>query len=455
MDNIIRLDSIIIKNVKNVKNGSIKITSKINQDGYVLGANIIGLYGQNGSGKTALIESIKILKAVIEGKTLAKDIKNIISIKEKQAEFEFQYYIHSKGTQLLVKHNFKIQKTEEDILRIIDEKLSYKNIPSIKGEKFKVLVEHSDVINPSNLKKFFNENEETRVEYQLLKGFAAKESRSFIFSSDFLNRIKTDTSFSKLYNLLTALKYYSQRNLVVIENKDAGVINADIFIPVSFQYQEGSTISYGKIGLSLNSPNEFKEKEFVMIKNIIDQLNIVLNKIIPDRVITLKSLGSQFNESGEKVYRFQLFSNNGEAEFPLKYESDGIKKIISILSSLIVVYNDPSYCLVIDELDAGIFEYLLGEVLEIISKFGKGQLIFTSHNLRPLEVLDKDSLIFTTTNRSNNYTRIPNIKPTNNIRSVYMRSVFLGSDGFEQLYKETDSYEIKKAFRKAKGGVNE
>ena len=32
--------------------------------------------------------------------------------------------------------------------------------------------------------------------------------------------------------------------------------------------------------------------------------------------------------------------------------------------------------MVVDELDAGIFEYLIGEILQIISESGKGQLIF-------------------------------------------------------------------------------
>ena len=32
------------------------------------------------------------------------------------------------------------------------------------------------------------------------------------------------------------------------------------------------------------------------------------------------------------------------------------------------MYNNPSVCVVIDELDAGVFEYLLGEILQIISE---------------------------------------------------------------------------------------
>jgi AAA15 family ATPase/GTPase len=118
------------------------------------------------------------------------------------------------------------------------------------------------------------------------------------------------------------------------------------------------------------------------------------------------------------------------------------------LSYLTIVYNNPNYCLVVDELDAGIFEYLLGEILEIISSSGKGQLIFTSHNLRPLEVLNKENLVFTTTDRENNYTKLNKIKANNNIRNIYMKNVMLGSDHEEELYHETDSYEIKKAFKR-------
>lgn len=58
---------------------------------------------------------------------------------------------------------------------------------------------------------------------------------------------------------------------------------------------------------------------------------------------------------------------------------------MSILQLLIVVYNHPSVTVAVDELDGGVFEYLLGELLNIISEKGKGQLIFTSHNLRPLD----------------------------------------------------------------------
>lgn len=99
-------------------------------------------------------------------------------------------------------------------------------------------------------------------------------------------------------------------------------------------------------------------------------------------------------------------------------------------------------------MDAGIFEYLLGELLEILEQKGKGQLIFTSHNLRPLEVLDKYNLIFTTTNIDNRYIKLKNVKTNNNLRDIYYRDLILdGQD--EIIYDRTNSAKIARAFRKA------
>lgn len=73
---------------------------------------------------------------------------------------------------------------------------------------------------------------------------------------------------------------------------------------------------------------------------------------------------------------------------------------------------------------AGVFEYLLGELIKVIAASGKGQLIFTSHNLRVLEVLDNKRIVFTTTDENNRYKRMPHYKATNNLRAMYIRSLW-------------------------------
>ena len=112
------------------------------------------------------------------------------------------------------------------------------------------------------------------------------------------------------------------------------------------------------------------------------------------------------------------------------------------------MYNKPSITIAIDELDSGIFEYLLGELLRILSEKGKGQLIFTSHNLRPLETLDRGFIAFTTTNPGNRYIRLTNIKENNNLRDFYFRDIVLGEQR-EEVYNATNNAEIALAFREA------
>lgn len=61
-------------------------------------------------------------------------------------------------------------------------------------------------------------------------------------------------------------------------------------------------------------------------------------------------------------------------ELPLRDESDGVRKIISVLSLIIAVFNEQSVTVAIDEFDAGIFEYLLGEILQSMEESEKDSL---------------------------------------------------------------------------------
>ena len=115
-----------------------------------------------------------------------------------------------------------------------------------------------------------------------------------------------------------------------------------------------------------------------------------------------------------------------------------------------IIYKDNEIIdtVAIDELDAGIFEYLLGELLQIFAESGKGQLIFTSHNLRPLEVLDKKFICFTTTNPDNRYIHMKNVGASNNLRNLYFREIQMNEQD-EEIYKATKKHKIIAALRKA------
>ena len=143
-----------------------------------------------------------------------------------------------------------------------------------------------------------------------------------------------------------------------------------------------------------------------------------------------------------------LVCSRGDLEMPLRDESDGVRKIISVLSLIIAAFNHQSVTVAIDEFDAGIFEYLLGEILQSMEESGRGQFIFTSHNLRPLEVISKNFLCFTTTNPHNRYVRLKNTGGYDNLRDSYFRELVIGEQD-EELYRSTKRFKIVAALRKA------
>lgn len=242
----------------------------------------------------------------------------------------------------------------------------------------------------------------------------------------------------------------------MIENTHYGLLalNLDAF-PVNVDWPDRMKPDITGIMLKLTDINIVPKEIFSYVENTIKQINIVMKTLVPDIRIEIYNAFEKLMEKGKDGIQFEIITVHGKARIPLMYESAGIKKLISICSNLVACYNRESYCLVVDELDSGIYEYLLGECLEVMQEKAKGQLIFTSHNLRPLEVLRNEFLIYTTVNPDNRYIKSSYIKNTQNTRLSYLRSIKLGGQK-EKLYNETNIYEMELAMRRAgKVGIHD
>lgn len=456
MENIIvRVEKIKLENFKNVGKGIIDFKTNLkNSENYVPKSEVIGLYGQNGSGKTALVNAFYFFKCALSQEELPKDAYNYIKLDEDKAILTFEFYIDTKNDKFLVEYELIIEKTEEKTAKITNEKLSYSKKENESWSSKTTIIDYNinfeDVVfKPKNK---YNEvviaNKENIVNLKVAKKLVTEKNMSFIFNKDTKKIFENSFKCKDYINIISILEDFAKYNLFVIMNNYSGVINANVLMPFSFRLEQEKEITSGDIVVGLSGSSIISKKTYEVLNKIIIQMNMVLKYIVPDMQIELYNYGEQYNDKGEIGVRVELLSIKNNSKLPIKYESEGIKKIISILSALISMYNNASICMVVDELDSGVYEYLLGEILKVIELGGKGQLIFTSHNLRPLEVLDKDSIYFTTTNEDNRYIRFTNVKTNNNLRSLYIRSINLGGQK-EELYKETNILEIRRAFRLA------
>lgn len=366
--------------------------------------------------------------------------KRLILAGEQTASMNVEFLVENQFGTFFVNYYVELQEDQHRLYTTL-ERLTYRE--NTKGKRSKILVAVTEKDVQIRQLKLDDLSEQARIQLLVIQQLARKQNMSFLFHKDIKPLLKERLSELEM-QLLQNIAVDFSRDLHVVNNQNIAPLFEERMMPFSIHLEK----IRGLIPYDLNGPALLPEDAFYALCEVIEQSNQVLSAIIPGLTIKINIITKQMMDNGEQGIRFEFLSQRGERELPLRTESEGILKIISILSVLIAVYNNPNACVVIDELDSGVFEYLLGELLTVIDEDGKGQLIFTSHNLRVLEVLAIKNLWFTTTNEHHRYMQLKGIKEVNNARDVYLRAIQLGGQD-EEIYKETNTFKIKRAFRKA------
>lgn len=457
----VRIKKVELSNFKGVKYGVLEFNCSKESIPYNTKSDILGIYGQNGSGKSSLVDALMIIRDLLSGYKLDEDFVRFIDIETECSTitivFDFQY---TDGRQAEVEYSVKLTKlrrgeadlppdtnaSSEYYVGVSDEKI-YSQLYADGSVKRR----HPIIDTQENLfsgdtisKEIFGKNYlYAKEELTYLKRKSFEDGRSFVFSAGvakLLGELAENTAYKEI---LIELNFFASRFLHVIESRSSGLVHFRIGIPVY--------LPFANIPLLLAENDPLPANLQGPIEEAFNQINTVIGTIIPDLQLDIEF--SQITApNGDPEICTSIYSVRGNQKFPFEYESDGIIKIVCILADYIVAFNQGSTTLVVDELDSGIFEYLLGELLQIFEESGKGQFIFTSHNLRPLEVLDKKFIRFTTYDPYNRYYRLPNVGHTNNLRDLYLRNIQLSNTDVE-IYRRTKSFKIVKALRTAGGGI--
>lgn len=451
---IVRLKSVTLKNIKNVANGKVDMPGAGRTDE----SSVLGIYGQNGSGKTAVIDALEFLQKIIWGERINKAYSELIKSDTNDASIALELTLFEGKKRCDLEYVVAFEKNTDLGIIITQETLYKKSENDARKINFITYkrADKSSIFTPdTHLAEILEGNPDLEMELLVAKKLAEKDNCSYIFgdsSRELFNAVMNNTNnpYYEYARFIMILWRFSIDDLFVITDTHSGMISAKVILPMAFRLENGSGMrAKGSFVVPMTGPAELLDEEYTVLQNILEEINTVLYTIIPGLEIGIKNYGPRLRDDGQKVNRFELTSvRDGGTPIPIRMESEGIIKIISVLNALIHAYGDPSICVAIDELDAGVFEYMLGELLDIFHQGAKGQLIFTSHNLRALEMLEVENVVFSTTNEKKRYVHMTNIRDTNNFRNAYIRAITLGGQS-ESLYSKTDSLKIARAFRKA------
>lgn len=469
-DIVVRIQSLVIEGYKSIGHGEIVFDpeSKLSVPTGFMHGNVKGVYGQNGSGKTSVIEVVRLLKKLwtgqsinefakaVSGETLLLRAVVFILDKKKGRITKAAYELEAKPVELSDDRESELQILKENL------EVSVKNGEEAKfGLKNKFKYHRADdfhstlKLSPKLLQAIPGASmlEKAQILAELNSSVSSMFSQQAVkllnqkFDDHGTNQteIEAVSRYGSLIETIETIRCYAQRYLLIIEHRQISDGGTSQFLHLSVLTE--------KEGLRLSSKTSSYEAMpiersfYEKIRPAFKQIDLILNALVPS-VHFVHREESYEKPDGTHWIKVRFYTKRGERYIDLKDESEGIRRLISVISEVCTCFNCSSYFLLIDEFDSSIFEYLLGELLEVLQENGKGQFLFTAHNLRPFEVLDYRNIILTTAEPECRFIPFKRIQANNNARDTYYRMIFL-DDSDVSLFEKTKPYKIRNALFKA------
>ena len=374
MDNLVYLLNVRMSGIKSIKNeirlDFYKKTVDKNFDPDKF--RVKAIYGENGSGKTAIITGIKIFQDLMLSNQYLNESKNqrfldeIINKETSRFTFGCEYITGEEESYIVYDYNFELEKNNKGDYVIKHESLNLKmNIGKrccIKGIKNKTF-------NLLNKNPFMS-----------------------LYIVDYTSVIEKDKEFS--YNIAVMLFLIALINVYINEEDKHDIYFLRKTIRESHEKSSEYINDINEIldTISVYSgfdDNSISKSEFDKYKESVKQLT----KFIQIFKRELKSIDIDAKDDGDN-YRCELIFNYGNYKVNKEFESTGIKKLVRLYSAFKAANN---YGIAfVDEMDSNINDIYLCKLIEYFMYYGKGQLCFTMHNVDPMSLLkqNKNSIDF-------------------------------------------------------------
>lgn len=391
---------------------------------------LIAVYGENGSGKTNLVELLKFLQQLTVSRCV--DVKLNMLPKE---FYELKIMVQDK-LPLDAKPMWELSLNLEEYRTInenLDTEIEYGFRINDK-EGFYYIKFNTEIVEE---KLYFFVNKQKGYYFNLSKDI--KEFNKNIFKNEKYNeelKENIDKYWGK-YSFLSLLAFEgNEKNEEYVKNN----ISIKVFeivkkiltmtIRVNKWHLRFTSNDYMKAKAVLDLKSGTAEKsKIVEIKKYEKVLNIFFTQAYAD----IKSVEYNIEEQDDKI-KYKLYFNKmigGEIKsIPIEFESEGTKRIIEGFDALIGAIMGET--VIIDEIDNGIHDLLMKNIILSIKDEITGQLIITTHNTLLLEILPKECIYILSTDYEGNKS-INSIKEygisiqkNHNVRDLYFKGIFGG-----------------------------
>ena len=395
MDNLVYLLNVRMSGIKSIKNeirlDFYKKTVDKNFDPDKF--RVKAIYGENGSGKTAIITGIKIFQDLMLSNQYLNESKNqrfldeIINKETSRFTFGCEYITGEEESYIVYDYNFELEKNNKGDYVIKHESLNLKNGNYPNNNYVNVFeCDNGELININ-----CNETVKNIIEKKTFN-LLNKNPFMSLYIVDYTSVIEKDKEFS--YNIAVMLFLIALINVYINEEDKHDIY----FLRKTIRESHEKSSEYindineilDTIGVySGFDDNSISKSEFDKYKESVKQLT----KFIQIFKRELKSIDIDAKDDGDN-YRCELIFNYGNYKVNKEFESTGIKKLVRLYSAFKAANN---YGIAfVDEMDSNINDIYLCKLIEYFMYYGKGQLCFTMHNVDPMSLLkqNKNSIDF-------------------------------------------------------------
>lgn len=395
MDNLIYLLNVRMSGIKSIKNeirlDFYKKTVDKNFDPDKF--RVKAIYGENGSGKTAIITGIKIFQDLMLSNQYLNESKNqrfldeIINKETSRFTFGCEYITGEEESYIVYDYNFELEKNNKGDYVIKHESLNLKNGNYPNNNYVNVFeCDNGELININ-----CNETVKNIIEKKTFN-LLNKNPFMSLYIVDYTSVIEKDKEFS--YNIAVMLFLIALINVYINEEDKHDIYFLRKTIRESHEKSSEYINDINEIldTISVYSgfdDNSISKSEFDKYKESVKQLT----KFIQIFKRELKSIDIDAKDDGDN-YRCELIFNYGNYKVNKEFESTGIKKLVRLYSAFKAANNFG--IAFVDEMDSNINDIYLCKLIEYFMYYGKGQLCFTMHNVDPMSLLkqNKNSIDF-------------------------------------------------------------